>query len=274
MPELPEVENMKLTIQRYMQHTVTQVYHSRYKLRNSHLYPIPTNNHLKDTVLTNITRHGKYLFVNTSNQINLLIHAGMSGNIITSYQPYCAQKHDHVILYINHDNAIIFNDPRRFGCFGIINTKQHYDITTTLGIDALSPQLTPQYLHSLLHNKSQDIKQLLMKQTLIAGIGNIYASEILFASKIHPLTKGYQISNYNQLSTVIKEILTQAILAGGSSIKNYKQSNLTAGNFQTQHQVYNRNNQPCNVCGHLISKIIQQQRSTYLCSNCQLQPKY
>ena len=210
------------------------------------------------------------IYLNNSHTI--VIHLGMSGRLrLININNFKRKKHDHFILRTNQDHCLIFNDARKFGFIdygkdNLINKKKYI---SKLGEEALGRKLTDKYLYSKISTSLVPIKQILLDQRIIAGIGNIYASEILFNAKISPYVKGKDISLYNCKKIIIstKLILKKAIKSGGSTLKDYVSTDGTAGNFQTNFKVYNKGGQK--ISGKIIKKIVQYGRSTYYCPEIQ-----
>ena len=180
-------------------------------------------------------------------------------------------KHDHLVFKFNSNNKLIFNDPRKFGFIDIVKSDKINNIRyiKRLGLDALDRRLSIDYLYDKFHKSEVLIKQLLLNQYIVAGIGNIYASEILFDAKISPLTKGKDLNKY-QIGTIIlsiKKILKKAISFGGSTINDYISPDGTLGNFQNNFKVYGREGKI--IRGHKIEKIVLYGRSTFFCPGVQ-----
>jgi len=195
----------------------------------------------------------------------------MSGRIrVINSLKFLKKKHDHFILTTNK-NILIFNDARKFGFIDLIKTKkilENYIIR--LGIDALDKRLNEKYLLGKISKSKVPVKQILLDQRIISGIGNIYASEILYDAKISPFTKGcaLQILEIKKIIGSIKKILKMAINSGGSTLRNYTSADGTIGHFQNNFKVYNRNDQK--ISGHKIKRIMQYGRSTFYCPDIQL----
>ena len=273
MPELPEVENMVLALQACQHQKIEKVYSSYKKLRK----PIQSNltELLENCTITSIFRKAKYLIFNLSNNYSIIAHAGMSGKFLLT-TPYNNQieKHDHIILYLSNNTLVRYNDPRRFGLFYVTPTATFEKIFfQNTGIDALSNEFNSSYLQKKLHKISNNIKNTLLNQKIVAGIGNIYASEALFYSKINPTTVANTLNSQQLdiLITNIKKVLEKSIKLGGSTLKDYKTPQGESGNFQNHFAVYGREKQACYTkgCHNLIVKITQNGRSTYYCPHCQ-----
>lgn len=279
MPELPEVETMKNSLQILIGETVTNLTISNKKLRKN--IELTDLNSLINYQLLNIFRKGKFLFLHfqsdsQNNTLNntLVMHAGMSGNFfIFNKKDYIPKKHDHIIFTFSNEKVVAYNDPRRFGLSTLYKNHppMETEIYKNLGIDALSKDLNGDILFSLCKNRNQSIKSALLNQKIIAGVGNIYALESLFLSNISPLKPCKEITQiqYQTLHKNILLVLSNSIKLGGSTLKDYKKTDGTIGNFQTSFKVYGRHKQQCFVCQNPIIKIIQNQRSSFYCNICQ-----
>lgn len=270
MPELPEVE----TIRRYLAtHLVGQTIRRALLYTKALRRPIPALNRiLPHLVVSEVRRLGKYLLI-CFDQGTLIMHFGMSGRLHWIQNNAKRSKHDHLDMVLSDNSRLRYNDPRRFGMLlwyvGAIN--QH-PIFAKLGPEPLSQQVTARYLYCLASFKRTAIKLLLLNQDFIAGIGNIYASEILFRARIHParLANNITYAEWILLVRAIKQVLKSAIQAGGSSIKSFISVNGQLGAFQSQHAVYARTSQPCTICSTPIEALLQGQRISFYCPYCQI----
>ena len=269
MPELPEVETTVSGLKKLINKEITKIRIYSTKLR----YNIPKNitKILKTNKFTKIYRIGKYIIADLSDNYCIVFHLGMSGRLrIVDKIKYKKTSHDHIVIQFKN-SILIFNDVRKFGfvdlCFkNQLKNKKYMKI---LGLDAFDKNLNQEYLKIKLNKSIVPIKQILLNQKIIAGIGNIYASEILYDAKISPLTKGGDLSYSLRLKLIksIKKILTKAIKSGGSTLRDYTSADGTLGNFQNNFKVYSKKNKT--VLGHKIKKIIQYGRSTYYCPKLQ-----
>ncbi len=269
MPELPEVETTIKGLSVILNQKISNVKIHTSKLR----FKIPNNiiNILRNSKISNLRRIAKFIIIDLDNDYSLVIHLGMSGRLKTVAIRYKRIKHDHFLMFFNSRNILIYHDPRKFGFIDIVKTKklpkQKYILS--LGVDALSQDLTAQMIFEKISKSEVPIKQILLNQKLIAGIGNIYASEILFDSKISPLTlgKNLEISLIMKLIKSIRKILKKAIKYGGSSIRDYRSTDGTLGNFQSNFKVYNKEGKK--IGDDKVKKIIQYGRSTFYCPKLQ-----
>ena len=269
MPELPEVETTIRGLSVILKQKISNVKIHTSKLR----FKIPNNiiNILRNSKISNLRRIAKFIIIDLDKDYSLIIHLGMSGRLKIADKSYKRIKHDHFILYFLSKKILIYHDPRKFGFIDIVKTKdlnkQKYIFS--LGVDALSPDLTAKMIFEKISKSEVPIKQILLNQRLIAGIGNIYASEILFDSKISPLTLGkdLEISLIMKLIKSIRKILKKAIKYGGSSIRDYRSTDGTLGNFQSNFKVYNKEGKK--IGNDEVKKIFQYGRSTFYCPKLQ-----
>ena len=286
MPELPEVEIVKQSL-------VKKIHKKKIKkviIKNRNLrLKIPMNFEelLQNKIIKKVTRFSKYLILNFSDGSYCLIHLGMSGTIhliqkgsknkLTNVSFYNSRmlpkKHNHVEIQFQ-DLKIIYNDPRRFGFFKFINKKQDLiNRFSHLGPEPFFEKFNLKYLLKYFYNKKKDIKSFLVDQNFVSGIGNIYASEILFLSKINPTTCAMKLSKKDckKIISSSRSVLNKAIEKGGSSIRDFKSTSGEIGNFQKEFKVYQREKLNClrNKCTGKIKKIFISNRSTFFCNKCQ-----
>ena len=270
MPELPEVQTTVQGMQILLNKKITKIKIYSIKLR----YKIPKNipKIFKNSKIITIYRIGKYIVLNSKDHYSLIFHLGMSGRIrILKSSKFIKKKHDHFIL-MTEKYILIFNDARRFGFIDLSKTKKtskKYYISR-LGMDALDTRLNEEYLQNKICKSIVPIKQILLNQTIIAGIGIIYASEILYDAKISPFTKGcsLKIFEIKKIIKSIKKILRKAINSGGSTLKDYVSADGTTGNFQNNFKVYNRDN--LKILRYKIKRIVQYGRPTFYCPDIQV----
>ena len=286
MPELPEVEIVRQSLdKRTRQKKVKKVL-----VRNRNLrFKIPQNfaKLIEGKKIIKVKRFSKYLIICLSDKKYCLLHLGMSGtvhllnkkkkNLVTNTSfyssPQMPKKHNHVEIFFD-DFKIVYNDPRRFGFFKILKNKSDFlRFFTRIGPEAISKEFNKTYLSKILKNRTKNIKNLLLDQKLVSGLGNIYVNEILFQAKINPFKKSYLI-NLDENKRIVKYskiILKKAIDFGGSSIRDFKGITGKSGNFQSEFKVYDRTKKRCsrNNCSGQISRKIISNRSTFICSVCQ-----
>jgi len=287
MPELPEVEVLKRSLQKKIRFCKI----IRIKIYNRNLrYKVPysINRNLKNHVVNNISRISKYLIFHINFSKKLLIHLGMSGtihlieknnkkntNASFYHSSYLPQKHNHIEIIFNNDIKMIYNDPRRFGYFKLL--KKNYLLEKpiiNLGPDPFSSKFNFDYIKNFTCKKKINIKKLLMNQKFASGIGNIYANEILYYCKLRPTKTVNQLSKKNILNIILqtRKVLNKAIILGGSSIRDFKKTDGVLGNFQKNFKVYGKNNAQCprHSCDGYIQKFLISSRSTFYCPKCQI----
>ncbi len=272
MPELPEVETIKNTVSKMLLGaTINKVTVRQRKFRQ--LIPMDFEKRIENSKVISLKRIAKYMLINTDNKQTIIWHFGMSGKFrLESALPQSFDKHDHIILETSN-GVLIYNDVRRFGLIDVCETEKLRENPQLkdLGLDPWDKKLTPDFLRQQLSSKKCAIKIALLNQSIICGIGNIYASEILYKARIRPDRKANEIK-LEECALIIKytqEILEKAIIAGGSTIHDYKRPDGDIGHFQSQHCVYNKTGQRCPDCccngSHYIEKTILGGRSTFFC---------
>lgn len=278
MPELPEVETIKEALRKAVCNSRIIKTH----VRNRQLrVPIPEGfeDIMTNSVIIEIYRRAKYAIMKLDNGHSIVMHFGMSGKIkICNVTPENFEKHDHVIIQTT-SGTVIYNDARRFGLIVCVKTADidKHPIFAHTGIDPFDSELTGAYLFNKLTHKKSAIKIALLDQSIINGIGNIYASESLYDAGISPLRPCCDISpeEAETLVSSIQKVLRAAIKAGGSTLRDYSRPDGSLGYFQHQHCVYNKTGQPCPNCTCDIqetggvAKITQAGRSTYYCKQQQ-----
>jgi|TARA_R110000851_G_scaffold110330_1_gene233048 formamidopyrimidine-DNA glycosylase len=270
MPELPEVETTRRGIAPYIENQqVKQVV-----IRDSRLrWPITDNleEKLCGKIIQSVSRRAKYLLLHTA-EGTLFIHLGMSGRlrILTTFQP--AEKHDHVDIVFANNIILRFTDPRRFGA--VLWTTEpplQHPLLHHLGPEPLEEDFDAEYLFQRSRKRQVSIKTFIMNAEIVVGVGNIYASESLFLSAIHPQLIAAKLTKKQaeKLVAAIKLTLEKAIAAGGTTLRDFRDSEGKPGYFAQELWVYARQNQDCKQCGHPIELIRQSQRATYFCPYCQ-----
>lgn len=282
MPELPEVE----TVRRGLLHVMEGAAIRTAEIRRPDLrFPLPERmaERLCGAGVLSLRRRSKYILADLSTGDTLLIHLGMSGRILISGQmPGCfahahpaPARHDHVILDMENGARITFNDARRFGAMDLMKTAEadHHWLLRDLGPEPLGNSFNETYLIKRLRGRATPIKSALLDQKVVAGLGNIYVSEILYRAGIDPRRQAGRIAaaRVAALVPLTRAVLAEAIEAGGSSLRDYRQADGELGYFQHSFRVYDREGQPCGNpgCGAPIRRIVQSGRSSFFCSVCQ-----
>jgi len=279
MPELPEVETVCRGLAKsLLGKSIIKVEQHRPDLRT----PMPKNlaARLKGQRVIDVTRRAKYIQIELDNDETLLLHLGMSGRLLITPEAVAADKHDHLVFHFDDGTCVRFHDPRRFGCCDLVKTPQleQHKWLRHLGIEPLGKELTPAWLSEKLKGRTTSIKTALMDQRLVVGIGNIYASEALFMAEISPKRRAGACRSEQLVTLVpaIQKVLKAAIAAGGSSLRDYRQTNGELGYFQHSFAVYGREGEACPdcICGLNktggIQRIEQGGRSTFYCKTKQV----
>ena len=278
MPELPEVETiMQAVVKAIGKANIIDVKVNNNRFREK--IPDDFAAKIRGVQITSYKRIAKYITIGLNNGLTLIWHLGMSGKIkICDELPEMLDKHDHVIIKTDK-GYLIFNDTRRFGLLTYCESKNLNQVPfiAKIGLDPFDENLTPDYLYNHLSKKKIPIKVALLDQEIICGIGNIYASEILYLAKISPLRESNKVGLKECASIIEKtrEVLKKAIVAGGSTIHDYKKPDGSLGYFQNMHCVYNKTGQKCPCCtcnveqSGGIQKIVQAGRSTFYCPTVQ-----
>jgi len=296
MPELPEVETVRRGLQPHLEGALIE----RVELRRPDLrFPFPQRlaERLEGRRVTSVDRRAKYLVIRLDDGAALISHLGMSGSwriemgggaVVPGefhYERSKAEAHDHVVLHLltaaGQRGRIVFNDPRRFG-FLLIAEKDGLDAHPSLaglGIEPTGNRLDGEYLSGLLRGKKTSIKAALLDQRLVAGLGNIYVCEALWRARLSPRRMAGSIAGppgkpgvrAERLAAAIREVIMDAIAAGGSSLRDYMQADGSLGYFQHSFSVYDREGEPCQRpgCGGTVERIVQSGRSTFFCPRCQ-----
>ncbi len=268
MPELPEVETTLRAIKKFQgQNLINIKVHNR-NLRWTVSKDLEKNS--KNQKLIDLHRRAKYIIFELENTY-LLLHLGMSGSlrILKSEDNYFL-KHDHV-EFIFDNEKIIYNDPRRFGSLHIAKDINNHKLISRLGPEPLSKNFNGEYLLDCCKRSKTNIKSLIMNQKNVVGIGNIYASESLYLSRINPLKESQEL-NFEECKRIVsssKKVLNEAIKVGGTTLKDFYSADGSAGYFKIKLNVYGRNGQKCKNCEEEIIKVTINQRATFYCPNCQ-----
>ena len=275
MPELPEVETVCRALSKVIKNSrIKKIEFYRKDLR----WQVKDNLEvsLKNNIFIDPYRRGKYILIPTNTDKIFLIHLGMSGQIRIKKKDI-VQKHDHMRLIVENNNkhfVITYNDSRRFGYIDLFKKKElrEHFLLSKIGVEPLGRELTIEYLQNNFKKRVINIKNALIDQKIIAGIGNIYASEILYKAKINPLRKVNSLSqnDLNSIITFTKIILKKSIDVGGTTIRDHMQPDGSLGYFKQKLQVYGKTNEKCKTCNSFIVKEVISNRSTFICKHCQI----
>ena len=270
MPELPEVETTVKGIKPWLENkSIKQINIYNPSLR----WKIPDDlpNKYLSQVITAISRRAKYILIHLESRSTIILHLGMSGSLAILNDDKPLKKHDHFEIIMNDGTILRFNDPRRFGCVLDTDDYLQHKLIKNLGPEPLESEFNGKLLKTKSKNKTQAVKNFIMDGKIVVGVGNIYACEALFMAKIHPNKAAGKISlgTYQVLADKIKQVLSKAITAGGTTLKDFLNANGKPGYFSQQLLVYGRKDQPCFCCSKPLAQITIGQRSTFYCSFCQ-----
>lgn len=267
MPELPEVETATLGIKPYaLNKKIKDVVIREYKLRE----PISKELlELKDVKIINAFRRAKYIIIKLSNNKDLIIHLGMSGSLTVQKKENPIKKHSHVDIILEDETILRFNDPRKFGMVLLVDNYLENKYIKKCGIEPLTEEFLNDYLFENSRNRKMPIKTFLMKNDIVVGVGNIYASECLFKAGIRPDREAKSISKqeFFNLSKIIQKTLRESIIKGGTTLKDHQSGLGESGNFQNELFVYGQDK--CKVCNSEIIQIKQNGRTSFYCKSCQ-----
>jgi len=282
MPELPEVETVRRGISPAMVgQKIDSVAVNRPDLR----WPFPERmaERITGRRVIQVRRRSKYILVDLDSGETLLIHLGMSGRISVSGDPLgqfvrdhpIAEKHDHVVIDMTSGARITYNDPRRFGAMDLFATATapQHPLLRDIGPEPLGNEFHADAFHGAIKTRNSPIKSVLLDQKQVAGLGNIYVCEALYRAGIDPQRKAKNLAKarVEDLVVIIRDVLREAIEAGGSSLKDYRKADGELGYFQHRFDVYGREGETCKTpdCGQPIRRIVQSGRSTFFCKQCQ-----
>lgn len=282
MPELPEVETVRRGLSPVMEgQVIARADVNRPDLR----WPFPPDMaaRLTGQKVERLRRRSKYILADLSSGESLLIHLGMSGRMLISGDPLgqfvhdhpSPEKHDHVVLHMANGARVTFNDPRRFGAMDLLDTQNAdaHKLLASIGPEPLGNDFHEAHLVAALKGRNTPIKSALLDQRIVAGLGNIYVCETLYRAGIHPARKAGKIAatRVAGLVPIIRQVLEEAITAGGSTLRDFKQADGELGYFQHSFDVYGREGEPCRAegCTGQIARIVQSGRSSFYCAQCQ-----
>ncbi len=282
MPELPEVE----TVRRGLAPVIEGQIIARADVNRPDLrWPFPERMaaRLTGARVLGLRRRSKYILADLSTDETLLVHLGMSGRMLISgeqvgtfvHEHPAAQKHDHVVFHMANGARVTFNDPRRFGAMDLMPTAQadRHPLLAALGPEPLGNAFSESHLVDRLKGRKTPVKSALLDQKIVAGLGNIYVCETLYRARIHPARKVGDISatQVASLVPIIRQVLTEAIEAGGSSLRDFRQTDGELGYFQHSFDVYGREGLACRTtgCTEKVHRVVQSGRSSFYCPACQ-----
>jgi len=269
MPELPEVEVSRMGISPHViGHRVAEIIVRNPKLR----WPVPEEiRQIEGQVIRKVSRRAKYLLLETDIGY-AIVHLGMSGSLRVLPASVPPEKHDHVDLVLSSGEVLRYNDPRRFGAWLWQQPlDEEHTVLSKLGPEPLSDTFTADYLFEKAQGKRTAIKQFIMDNQVVVGVGNIYANESLFSAGIHPKRAAGEVSRHRMVALVaeVKAVLAFAIEQGGTTLKDFKNADGKPGYFAQELQVYGKGGEPCPRCDKTLSEMKIGQRATVYCADCQ-----
>ena len=275
MPELPEVETVRRGLERAMVgRRINQVVVRRSDLRR----PLPENfsDMLTGREITHLDRRAKYLLIHLDTGNVVLVHLGMSGRMVIEQGTEVevpARKHEHIAFLVGNGTVVRFSDPRRFGLMDLTPKEKlfNHPLLKLIGPEPLNAEFNAESLMNHLKGRKTTIKSALLDQRVVAGLGNIYVCEILFIAGVSPrrITKNISTIRAERLVSATKEILRDAINAGGSTLRDHVTPTGEMGYFQYNFKVYGREGKLCETCMKPVKRIVQAGRSTFFCASCQ-----
>jgi formamidopyrimidine-DNA glycosylase len=269
MPELPEVETTRRGLAPHVVgRSIAAVEVREPRLR----WPVPRDLgiRLQGRRIETLDRRAKYLLFGAGTD-TLLVHLGMSGSLRFLSQGAAHGAHDHVDVHFEGGGCLRFNDPRRFGSFHLTSAPAEHRLLRELGPEPFDPAFDADYLWRSSRGRTLAVKQYLMNGRVVVGVGNIYASESLYRAGIHPRKAAGRISRarFGPLVAAVREVLSEAIAEGGTSLRNFVGGDGKPGDFRSELAVYDREGEPCGRCGAAIVRGVIGQRATYYCRRCQ-----
>lgn len=269
MPELPEVETIVRTLEKSLlgEKVIGLEFLYPKLLEEDSPYPL---NALVNKRFTSFDRRGKFLNFGFEDGLHFIVHLRMEGKFHLYKEEITPSKHTHLILQ-TQEHWIHYLDVRKFSRMALTMDPDQYFIEKNLGLEPFVEELTWQYLKKTMSKSTRSIKSMLLDQSIVTGIGNIYCDEILFDCKIHPLKKGIELKNkdYKLLVEAIPRILKEAIAAGGTTIRSYTSALDVSGRFQIALKAYGQEGKPCAYCQNPLKRIKVSGRSTVFCERCQ-----
>lgn len=272
MPELPEVETTRSGLElSVLGKSIKKTHVFRRDLRFA--IPSTLEKNLAGKTILSIRRRAKYLLFDIEDGGVLLVHLGMSGTLtLVDPKSHVKRKHEHVWWDLSPSLRMVFHDPRRFGAvlYFLQQEEKDHPLLRHLGVEPLSNAWSAHTLAVAMQHRKTAIKIALMDQRLVVGVGNIYASESLYRAKIHPQTSAHNAMKRKEaLANAVVDVLRAALESGGSTLRDYVRSAGDSGYFQHQFSVYDREGMPCSHCATPISRIVQANRSSFFCAQCQ-----
>lgn len=275
MPELPEVETIRRQLAPLVQGRTIRQVRILDERWSRPLAPVELEDALRDRNVLALTRRGKYLLWELSEEVYLAQHLRMTGSVL--YAPDPEPMHARVLIELDRGGPLVISDPRRFGTCELLLGDEARDefFAQRLGVEPLSRNFTPERMRALAHGRTAPVKAFLLDQRNVAGIGNIYADEALYRASVHPLRPVGKLSlvEWERLRDAVVWALQAGIEARGATIDDFRHVDGVWGSFQNRFQVHRREGQPCPGCGREVVKLRVAGRGTYVCERCQRRPR-
>jgi len=276
MPELPEVETVRCGLAPVLEGAVIKKAITR-RAGLRFPFPVDFSERLEGNRVIRLRRRSKYILMECADDLVVILHLGMSGRITIYKDGETAEigKHGHVSLITERGDHVVYTDPRRFGIITFTDTKnaENHSLLKNIGPEPLGNSFNSRVLEAGLTGKKSSVKAALLDQRLVAGLGNIYVCEVLWRAGINPKRTGGSVKSNQtaKLVPIIRDVLSEAIVAGGSTLKDYARVDGELGYFQHRFNVYGREGEPCSGagCDGSINRIVQSGRSTFFCPKCQ-----
>lgn len=273
MPELPEVETVRRTLEPFVGMRLGAVWSSGKRLRLGTQIPLAALRALDGTRLAAVRRLGKYLLLDTDGARGLLVHLGMSGRLRVVSAGDALAPHTHLRLALEGARELRYSDPRRFGQISIYQRgrEREHPALAVLGPDPLVEAIDAEHLLAQAKRRKTPLKAFVLDQRVLAGMGNIYASEALWRARLRPTRSAARLTARSaaELWQAIREVLEHALTHGGTTLRDFVAADGNEGEHAEYLQVYGREGEPCPRCRHPIRRIVQQGRATYFCATCQ-----
>ena len=272
MPELPEVETVRRTLTPVIGARIASVWDSGKGLHMARRPPRKKLQQLIGAQITAVRRHGKYLLIDTDAERTLLVHLGMTGRLRIRPARATPEGHTHVVFGLG-SRSLVFSDPRRFGQIDVFDRalERAHPALAELGPDGLEPGVDADMLFASSRKRRSSLKAFVLDQRVIAGVGNIYASEALWRAKLRPSKRAHRLTaaSARELAAAIREVFAHALERGGTTLSDFVDADGTAGENADYLWVYDRAGQPCPRCRTVIKRAVHQGRATYYCPTCQ-----
>lgn len=274
MPELPEVETIARSLQpQIIHHRIHAVEKLDWERMVKTPDPMLFRELVRGRMVEHVGRRAKWLLLMLDAGWTMALHLRMSGRVwVATDSNDEPDQHTHLVLRLDNDYRLFFRDPRKFGRVQLLDSHGLSELDQSLGVEPLGNTFDPETLGNILSQRRTVLKSLLLNQTLIAGLGNIYVDESLWHARLHPQQPAHTVtaSETCRLHAAIRDVLQRAIAHGGSTLRDYRNGYNQIGQNQEYFSVYGRTGQPCLACGFAIERLIVAQRSTHVCPKCQV----